>query len=166
MKYEKILALDPAQKTGWAHSNGEHGVLILQGDIGRQHAMLECNLVTMISNWGCDAIATENAGFGSNNENVAAMHNERLGVIRLVAARAGVPLKTFQPTSIKSFATGDGHADKSRMIRAAQRVLGITVISDDEADALWVLEFMKRPDCWPKPKAKVFKPRKKKSKLF
>lgn len=159
-----ILALDPARKCGWAHSNGKHGVLELVGDLGRQHAALERQLARMIADWGCEMIATEDAGFGANNERVAAMHNERLGVIRLVAARQGIRVKTFQPTSIKLHATGDGHAKKIQMIRAASRHLGVTVISDDEADALWVLDFASRPDCWPVAKPKTMKRRKKTTK--
>lgn len=158
---KRILALDPAQKCGWAHSNsdGHHGVWFLAGEIGRQHADLEQRLTNAIAAWGCDLIATENAGFGSRNPNVQAMHNERLGVIRLVAARRGVEVKTFQPNTIKLFATGNGHADKSQMVAALKRLMGVTVASDDEADACWILELAKRPECWPEPKAKVSRSR-------
>lgn len=152
-----ILALDPAENTGWAHSNGEFGVfrLRLQGSpLGDQHARLERFLEAAISDFGCDAIATENAGFGSPNPEVQARHNERLGVIRLVAARHGIKVQTFQPSTIKSFATGDGHAKKPAMVAACKRLLKVAVTSDDEADAVWILELMKRPDCWPKPAEK------------
>lgn len=152
-----ILALDPASNTGWAHSNGQFGVwpLRLQGaPLGEQHAKFEQYLERAIATMGCEVIATENAGFGSPNPEVQARHNERLGVIRLVAARHGIEVYAFHPSNIKSFATGDGHADKKAMVAACKRLLKITVTSDDEADAIWILELMKRPDCWPKPAEK------------
>lgn len=165
-----ILALDPAQRCGYAHSAGPRGVWLLTATgaaIEDQHMRLEKLLDEAIELWGCDLLATENAGFGSHNPAVQAMHNERLGVIRLVAARHSIRVATFQPTTIKLFATGDGRAKKPAMIAACQRLLGIDVISDDEADAVWILELAKRPDCWaktPKKKAKKAKaPRGKKA---
>ena len=148
-----ILALDPAANTGWAHSNGQFGLwlLRLQGaPIGDQHVRLEQYLERAIATMGCDVIATENAGFGAFNPQTKAQHNERLGIIRLVAARHGIDVHAFQPKAIKLFATGDGEASKAEMVAACRRLLGITVTSDDEADAIWICEFMKRPDCWPK----------------
>lgn len=147
-----ILALDPAEKCGWAHSNGQFGVFMLKlqgSSLGEQHAQLEKYLERAIELMGCEVIATENAGFGSPNPEVQARHNERLGIIRLVAARHGLNVQAFQPSTIKLYATGDGHAKKPAMVAAAKRHLGITVTSDDEADAIWILELMKRPDCWP-----------------
>jgi Holliday junction resolvasome RuvABC endonuclease subunit len=40
---------------------------------------------------------------------------------------------------IKKFVTGNGHAKKDQMIRAARTILGLTTESDDEADACSVL---------------------------
>ncbi len=153
----RILALDPAENTGWAHSNGQFGFwpLRLQGaPLADQHVKLEQYLERAIGQMGCDVIATENAGFGSPNPEVQARHNERLGIIRLVAGRHGLTVHTFHPSNIKSFATGDGRAEKRDMIAALKRHHNITVTSDDEADAIWILELMKRPDCWPKPAPK------------
>jgi Holliday junction resolvasome RuvABC endonuclease subunit len=162
-----ILALDPATRTGWAHSNGESGVWNLKGDLGEQHTELMRLIIQAVDEWGAHLIATENAGFGSRNPSVQAMHNERLGLIRYVANDLGCQLVTFQPTTIKAFATGKGNADKSQMIAAAQRLLGSSVVSDDEADAIWILELAKRPDCWPVAKPKAKRSRKaKESKLF
>lgn len=162
MNTTRILALDPAQRCGFAHSNGKHGVWVLTAKgttLEEQHVRLATLIDEAIELWGCDMLATENAGFGSHNPNVQAMHNERLGVIRLAAARHGAHIETFQPGTIKAFATGDGRAKKPAMVAACKRMLGIDVDSDDEADAIWILELAKRPDCWAKPvkKAKASK---------
>lgn len=147
-----ILALDPASNTGWAHSNGQFGVWRLKDlgpDLGHEHVCLERYLERAIKTMGCEMIATENAGFGSQNPEVQARHNERLGAIRLVAARHGIEIQAFAPSTIKLFATGDGHAKKPAMIAACKRLLKVMVTTDDEADAVWILELAKRPDCWP-----------------
>lgn len=153
-----ILALDPAQICGWAHSSGRYGVWSLKGTIDQQHAALEQFLEQAIREMGCELLASENAGFGSRNPQISAMHNERLGVIRLVAARHGIEVKTFQPAKPKVLATGRGNAKKPAMVAAAKRHLGVNHCTEDEADALWILELAKRPDCWesvkPSPKAK------------
>ena len=39
------------------------------------------------------------------------------------------------PTTLKLFATGSGHASKDDMVAAAERELGRSGLSDDEADA-------------------------------
>lgn len=146
-----ILALDPAGNTGWAHSNGQFGTWPLsagKASLEQQHAYLERYLERAIETMGCEMLATENAGFGSHNPEVQARHNERLGVIRLVAARRKIEMHAFNPGTIKLFATGNGKAKKPQMVAAVKRHFGITVTSDDEADAICILELAKRPDCW------------------
>ena len=161
----RILALDPASNTGWAHSNGTYGVWRLRDHnvaaLDREHVYLERHLENAIASMGCDMIATENAGFGSPNPEVQARHNERLGVIRLVAARHRIELQTFKPNTIKIFATGDGNADKREMIDACHRLLQVQVTTNDEADAVWILHLAMRPDCWKPTNATKKKPSRK-----
>ncbi|WP_425618068.1 crossover junction endodeoxyribonuclease RuvC [Anatilimnocola sp. NA78] len=148
-----ILALDPASNCGWAHSNGQFGTWRLRDSgrmaIEKEHVYLERYLERAIESMGVEMIATENAGFGSQNPEVQARHNERLGIIRLVAARHQIEVQAFAPSTIKLFATGEGHAKKPAMVAACKRLLKINVTSDDEADAIWILELAKRRDCWP-----------------
>lgn len=148
----KILAIDPAARCGFAHSNGKHGVwdLIKTFDRcpGDRLIRFERFLEVAISEWGCDLLAAEDASFGSNNRHTAATHNELRGVIHMVAARREIDVKLFGPSTIKAFATDNGRAKKHHMIAALKRLIGIAVVSDDEADALWILELAKRPDCW------------------
>ena len=44
---------------------------------------------------------------------------------------------------MKKFATGKGNADKGQMIEACQEKLNIQTNDDNEADALWILEWAK-----------------------
>jgi Holliday junction resolvasome RuvABC endonuclease subunit len=146
----KILALDPAEHTGYAHSDGPMGVWLLS-DHGSRHpgARLERlreRIYEAFRQWGFERLAFEDASFGSPNPNVQAMHNELRGVVKLVAAELGVEVVLFKPTTIKKFATGSGRADKGQMIRAAKTILGIAVTDDNVADALFILEAARQPD--------------------
>lgn len=55
-------------------------------------------------------------------------------------AYGGVPVAT-----IKRHATGKGNADKGAMVRAA-RARGWTPVDDNEADALWILDWARAQD--------------------
>lgn len=56
------------------------------------------------------------------------------GVIRLRLFELGVPYLEIPPASLKRYATGNGNANKDRMIDAA-RALGATPADHDQADA-------------------------------
>lgn len=53
---------------------------------------------------------------------------------------AGYQLFDIPPSTLKKFATGRGHAEKSEMITAARLYLGYDGFDDNEADALWLLQ--------------------------
>lgn len=59
------------------------------------------------------------------------------GAIRLMLYSRRIPYLEIGPTSLKLFATNNGHASKDDMIAAA-RVLGAEVKNDNEADAWWL----------------------------
>lgn len=153
-----ILALDPAASTGFAHSDGWRGAVLLTSPFdtrpGDRLKRFEHWLIDALTAHNTELIAAEDASFGSPNPAIQASHNELRAVIHLVAALWQVDVKLFSPSTIKLFATGSGRAKKPDMIRACREKLGIVSDSDDEVDALWILELAKRPDCWPKPSEK------------
>lgn len=166
-----ILAIDPANLTGYAHSNGESGVWDITADQGRaphpgnRLIMFAEKLEIAIKIWGCDLLAAEDASFGSINPHTAAQHNELKGVIlRVLAEHAPkAEIKFFQPTTIKLFATGNGWAKKADMVRAVKTHFGFEPSDDNQADALWVLELAKRRDCWAKKAVKDKRPKSKRA---
>lgn len=146
----RLLALDPAATTGFAWSDGtrrEYGIWDLTGGAGEHPGAridrLICFVADIAKAWGVDKIAYEDAGFGSRNPAVQAMHNELRGAIKYVAHRLCVPCVGFHPTTIKTMA-GSGRADKQQMIRAARTLLGVETASADVADALFILELAKQ----------------------
>lgn len=56
------------------------------------------------------------------------------GVVRLRLFELGIPYLEIQPASLKRYATGNGNANKERMVAAA-RALGATPADHDQADA-------------------------------
>lgn len=154
-----ILALDPAVSTGFALCHGEHflhGVWNL-GERRSEGQKLLCLAEHMRSVPRPDLVAFEAASFGASGRkgeggpqwSTIAWHNKLRGVIEMVAFQLGARSVAFHPSTIKSFATDNGRASKQQMIAAVRRHFGIVVTSDDEADAIWVLELAKYPSCWP-----------------
>lgn len=155
MPVTRVLGIDPANRTGFAHSDGYRGFI----DLARAADQHPGERLIRFSNWleetldthVTELIAAEDASFGSNNPHTAAQHNQLKALILLIAAEFGLPVKFFQPTTIKAFATGSGSAGKDQMKRACKTFHGIDIADENVADAFWIMELAKRPDCWPKP---------------
>jgi crossover junction endodeoxyribonuclease RuvC len=105
---------------------------------------LYSNLVSAWHNHPYQYIGAEESAFGSPNGRVKAMHNELLGVLKLVGNMLDCPVYLYKPTQIKKFATGNGRAEKSDVVAACREKLGIDTDSDDVADAAWVLAMLKQ----------------------
>ena len=133
-----ILAIDPAARCGFAHSNGQHGVWEL-GTGERQLETLDWKISQAIADWGCDVIAYEAATFGSRHAHVMRRHNEKAGVIQLVALRENVPCWCYPPTQWKAMALGKGNLDKQGVIRMVKLIYGIKVNDPDVADSIGIL---------------------------
>lgn len=72
----------------------------------------------------------------------AGSHLQRVhGVAREVLARYDVPFAYVNVTALKSFATGDGRADKSEVMAFVAEQTGQMPADDNQADA-WVLKRM------------------------
>lgn len=68
-----------------------------------------------------------------------------IAVITSVCEERGVPYQGQPVGTVKKLATGKGNADKNAMMRAAHaRWSGYTSSNDNEADALWIAEAMRR----------------------
>lgn len=139
----RILAIDPAARTGFAHSDGHCGVWLLgRGELRLQ--VLDERISKAIEAWGCDVIAYESATFGSRHAHVMRVHNELAGVIQLVAVRERVLCWSFPPSQWKAMALGSGRADKQGVMRLLRIVYGIEVTDADIADAIGILKAAER----------------------
>jgi len=60
------------------------------------------------------------------------------GMIRAALYDRGWGFYAIPPNTLKKFATGNGHANKTEMVQAAEKRLGYLGHNDNEADALWL----------------------------
>jgi len=89
----------------------------------------------------CDLVVIEGIIMGKVQGN-SILDLAGLGtMIRHELWRLGIPYALIGPTTLKLYATGNGHADKAAMMAAAYRLLPqVTTRTHDEADAVWLAE--------------------------
>lgn len=164
---KRILALDPATSCGFAHSNGECGTWKLRESqaehVGHLALRLRDRLDAARKMWGVDLIAFEEASIGGTSMVTKAFHNQLRGIVVMCAAQWQVRWLAINPATLKKFATGNGRADKTQVMRACRTFFGFTPSTSDEADARFVLE-MARQNYQPNPTRKNRKPRRKRTK--
>jgi len=72
------------------------------------------------------------------------IHSAKLiAIVERLAATKGIEYVETSSGTVKKFATGKGNAKKPEMIAAAQEKLGYEGNDDNEADALWMLQYVK-----------------------
>jgi crossover junction endodeoxyribonuclease RuvC len=85
------------------------------------------------------AVAVERVAFNRNA--VSALGVARAtGAVMAAAAEAGIAVREYSPTEVKSAVTGMGNADKAQVARALERVHGLhdVPVQPDAADAVAV----------------------------
>jgi len=141
----RILALDLATKTGWAHIDGPSGVQSFALSRGESRGMLFLKfrgwLERIYRDAPFDVVVYEQPHLrgGHATEVLAGM----VGILQAWAAEHGVETAMRHSREIKTHATGNGNANKDAMIAAAKE-RGWSPEDDNEADALWLLDLMKK----------------------
>ncbi len=151
----RILAIDAATLTGWAHSSGRHGEWRLgKGD--ERASRLRRMILGAGRLYGVDLIVYELASYGAGFrvdkrtgrkfQQMASikLHNELAGAIKDAAIELGAELWGYHPSTIKAQTTGSGRASKEQMIAAVNSLYGVETDSDNVADAVAMLEMAKR----------------------
>jgi len=140
----KILALDLATKTGWAHSDGGSGVQNFaprRGDSpGMRWVEFQAWLRRLLDACPTDIIAYEQA----HHRGGAATHvaHSLIGIVEKVAAEREIELTNRHTATIKKYATGNGRASKGDMMVAARDLYDMEIIDDNHADALLLLHLV------------------------
>lgn len=88
-----------------------------------------------------DLVAIEGYAYGARNGREVL--GEVGGVLRLRLFELDVPYVVVPPASLKRHATGNGNADKARMMQRAYELGGSPAWNNDECDA-WLLRRMLR----------------------
>ena len=149
------MALDPASRTGWAYLTADGRRLFGAWDVvkptdrhpGQRLGRLRDGLLEFLGAYPAELIAYEDAQRAASNWNTGVFHAELQGIIKLVAWEHRARLVSYYPITVKSFAGCAGkhtRRDKSAMLRACSRLLGIETEDDNIADALFILEMARQ----------------------
>jgi Holliday junction resolvasome RuvABC endonuclease subunit len=141
----KILALDPATKTGYEHTNGFGGVwdcsVKKDESSGMRFLRLYAHLTDVYENHGIDLVLFESPGNKKFIRSVV-IQAKIQGTIELWCTHHNVQYEPVSPMTIKVFATGNNKATKEEMISAAKTHIGRRKVrGDDHADAILILQW-------------------------
>jgi len=149
----KILALDPATACGWAymdtdgefHTSGVWDLSIKRDESrGMRLIRFKSKLIEIHDKLGIEVVAFEAArNAKASMQGALVTQAEIQGVWKNWCDEHGIDYSGYSPSEIKKHATGNGNANKEKMIVAAQAKFGAQITDDNEADALWILDMVK-----------------------
>lgn len=138
----QILAIDPGLHMGWAFNDGMHGVELFQPkpreSTGMKFVRFRAWLVEVIEKLKPDLVVFE--ATHTRYMQAAASGFGFSAHIEAICSEHAVDYTAVQPGEVKKHATGNGRANKKQMLEAA-RARWNGVSDDNEADALWILDY-------------------------
>lgn len=134
----RIIAFDLSLSCcGWASTYSGSGTFKPKGR-GMQRLDWVLDRVCDLEAYECDLVVVEGYSFNSRSSQAHAL-GELGGLVRYAIWEHGVPCVDVPPANLKKFATGKGSASKDLVLVEAVKRLGYEGSSNDEADALWLL---------------------------
>ena len=145
----RLIGLDPGLRaTGWgvivAHGSGlahiANGVVRTDPEacVAKRLVQIASGLEDVIDRFSPDEAAVEETFVNHNAVSTLKLGQAR-GVVLMVAARAGLPVREYLPNLVKKAVVGAGHAGKAQVQAMVAALLpGLGVIAADAADALAV----------------------------
>lgn len=99
--------------------------------------MLERGLEKVLGRYKPALLAVERLYFFKNVKTALPVSEAR-GIVLLLGAKKGIPIREFTPPQAKMAVTGYGKAQKKQVQRMVQQILGLKALPrpDDAADAL------------------------------
>lgn len=100
-------------------------------------ATLHAEIAALVADAAPDAVAVERVFFNANVRTAMGV-GQAAGVVLLAAAQAGIAVREYTPTQVKSAVAGHGGADKAQVAYMVQALLRLvdTPRPPDAADAL------------------------------
>lgn len=143
----EVLSLDIATHTGY-YSLVESGTWNFEESMRRnnnkQHKAFRDTLMRFIKEHGIKRIVAEDVRAGEAKGGFMASRKlaEFRGILMEVCDELDMPEPTFiNPSTVKKWATGDGKADKDKMVRYAKLRWGVTPVDDNHADACHIFMY-------------------------
>lgn len=147
MTRNEVLGLDIATRTGY-HSIHSSGMVdfteSLRNNNNKQHKAFRDWLIEYIEHYGIRQIVAEDVSAGSSKGGFksSVKLSEFRGILLEVCDSLNLPAPCFVNLStIKKWATGDGHADKKKMIEYCRKRWGLEPVDDNEADATHIFMY-------------------------
>lgn len=147
-----ILAIDCGTKTGWAIScNGmvESGVQDFTLKRGESAGMRFFNfriwLKRMLNKFPIKLVVYEQAHHRGGAATMVGV-----GMVTRIQEECDIRELKYTPihsATLKKFATGSGRASKESMLSRAREEWGVHVIDDNEADALFLMDYARKEIC-------------------
>lgn len=145
----KILALDIATRTGWAISTLESGVENFSIKKGESSGMMQIKfrnfLYDICKNSKPDLIVYERPAGRFKASLIAAA--KLISILEVFCEENKIELTSFTAKEIKVNASGKGNTGKSEMVNLANQFFKTTIIDDNHADALWLLDLAQERYC-------------------
>lgn len=123
--------------TGVAFPDGSTAVIKPRGEGWQRLSSIEQQLARAVTVARPDLVVIEDiqGGLKGHSAKVIPMVH---AVALLVLQRAGVPYAFVNASTLKTYATGRGGADKAAMTLAAYKRMGAEFTDDNECDAAWL----------------------------
>jgi crossover junction endodeoxyribonuclease RuvC len=121
---------------GWASTREGSGTFKPKGKGAPRLLDAAAHVATLV--YRCDLVLIEGYSYSSRASRAHSI-GELGGVVRAHLHTMGIPVVEIPPSNLKKFATGKGNAKKDLVLVEAVKRLGYEGSSNDEADALWML---------------------------
>lgn len=144
---KQVLGLDIATHTGYysVHESGTWNFTESKRRNGnKMHGAFRVMLLAFIRRYGIRRIVAEDVSVNRHFYDMRRLAELR-GILLEVCDEMDLPEPEFvNPTTLKKFATGDGRADKTAMIRACREKYRYEPVDDNAADACHLYHYYLR----------------------
>lgn len=141
----RTLALDLATHTGYAYRSDalRFGTWNFSGAWknrpGMRFLAFQAKLDALVSTYRFDHVVYEHVRFSSDTVADVIWHGF-LAAMQMWCDRREIPYSGVAVATLKKFATGNGRAKKPEIVAAA-KARGWNVADDNQADAVWLLDY-------------------------
>lgn len=144
---DNVLALDVAEHCGY-YSTHEAGTWNFTQKRSKnaieQHRLFYDTLVSFIRKYNIKLIVAEDVCVSTHFIATRKLSEFR-GILFLICSQLGLPEPVFiNVSTVKKWATGDGKADKRKMINFCRSRWGIDPVDDNMADATHIFKYYVR----------------------
>jgi Holliday junction resolvasome RuvABC endonuclease subunit len=147
---DNVLALDIATHTGY-YSTHESGTWdfteSMRRNNNKQHGAFRETLMAFIEEHHIRAIVAEDVSFARTDRHFVSARklSEFRGILLEICDSLDLPEPAFiNPATVKKWATGDGNADKRKMILFCKSRWRTDPVDDNEADATHIFMYYVR----------------------